>query len=163
MIFASKYGHLTVGQSTHYVTMTKVACLLGGVFVLFSVKKNMGSVIVISCLIGAVLMPIILLLDNLIAIIALGLIFETTVIIEGQAVPIIISQTIKVDDLGKYTAKRMLILTGATAISSMVVGLVIDSSYSFIIVIGAAVLHFAFGLGYFLVKNRDLKNKTQEI
>ncbi len=159
MIFASKYGHITTGQSTHYVTMTKVACLLGGIFVLALVKKNMGTVIVISCLIGAVLMPIILMLDNLIAIIALGLIFETTVIIEGQAVPIIISQTVKVDDLGKYTAKRMLILTGATALSSMVVSLVIDKPYSFVIVICAAVLHFAFGLGYFMVKNRSDKKE----
>ena len=163
MIFASKYGHLTVGQSTHYVTMSKVACLLGGAFVLVCVKKNMGNVIMASCLIGAVLMPIILMLDNLIAIIALGLIFETTVIIEGQAVPIIISQTVKVDDLGKYTAKRMLILTGSTAISSMIVGLVIDKAYSFAFVIVAAILHFAFGFGYFLVKNRGSKNREKEI
>lgn len=162
MIFASQYGHITVGESAHYVTMTKIASLLGGAIVLLLVKKNMGKVIIINCLIGAVFMPIILLQDNLIAIILLGLIFETTVIVVGQAVPIIISQTIEVEDLGKYTAKRMLIFTGATALSSMVVSLVIDKPYSFVIVICAAVLHFAFGLGYFIVKSRSDK-KAQSL
>lgn len=154
LVLGTRFGILDSVTSVYYSAVYYAAMFVGAFLIYLTARVRASWVALVSCAAGALLLPVMFTVRDPYLFLALAFLAELSVYVEGVAVPIIVSLLIPTRDLGTYTARRMLVFTGATALSSFLVSLIIDGEAAVWLLPAAAGAQLAFGLGYFFFSRR---------
>lgn len=141
---------LSEARSTYIATAVTAGTILGGLAYALLSRRFTSRWL---CMAGSVMMllstPLMLAGQNYPFFLAMLLIAIVGQLIVGYAIPVMVTEFVPYEVMGRYTSWRLAVTTIGTAFANMVVGMAVGKISSVLLLAAAGVLQMAAGLAYF--------------